>query len=62
MIINVELQRFVDDKRDKAARARSWAYRLANPDDRQRLMQYAAGLEAEALEMEWQARSGVAAT
>ena len=58
MIVNIELQRLADDRRDKAALARSWAPRLTDPDDRQRLMQYAAGLEAEASELEWQARAG----
>jgi hypothetical protein len=62
MITNAELQSLVDDRRDKAARARIWAHRLPSPDDRQRLMQYAAGLEAEANEMEWRARSGTDAT
>ena len=61
MITNVELQCLADDRRDKAARARSWAHRLPDPDDRQRLMQYAAGLEAEASEMERQARSDAGA-
>lgn len=62
MIVNVELQGLADDRREKAARARSWAHRLPDPNDRQRLMQYATDLEAEANEMEWQARSGAAAT
>lgn len=57
MITNIVLQRLADDRRDKAARARAWAHRLASADDKQRLIQYAAELEAEASELDRQARA-----
>ena len=62
MITNIELQRLADDRRDKAARARSWAHRLTKPEDQKRLMNFAADLEAEANELERQARIGKAPT
>jgi hypothetical protein len=56
MITDIELQRLADDRRDKAARARAWAHRLTRTGDKERLMQYAAELEAEAMKLEQQAR------
>jgi hypothetical protein len=58
MITNIDLLRLADDRRDKAARARAWAHQLRSAEDKQRLMQYAAELEAEATKVERQARSG----
>jgi hypothetical protein len=58
MITNIERQRLADGRRDKAARARAWVHRLTSAEDKERLIKYAAKLEAEASDLERQARAG----
>jgi hypothetical protein len=50
------LRRRIDDRRDAAARARRLSRQLVIQADKADLLAYAERLEAEADEMEWQAR------
>lgn len=56
MFSAAEMQTLADSKRHAAARARHWAGQLANTADRDRILQHAAELEAEATDLERQAR------
>lgn len=55
MFTIIEMQSLADSKRDKAVRARRWAYQLATLEDQRRLLRLADELDADASDLERQA-------
>jgi hypothetical protein len=52
MAVPAELREQANAKRERASRARRWASEMTLDADHERLLRYAAELEAEAIELE----------